>query len=280
MTVGLLLTLYGVYTAVVDQSTYWYSYFTVGSFLFFDSLDFQLNGDSNLFRLIKGQPKTVVGTYLFFLVFGGVLIDVVFGRGIGALWTYPNLSGFSEIIHVLLIGYPFALLSVSSMYRTFHALLTRVLRESGDYKTSTRTGWRMRLAKALSIMFVVSLILPIANWLVFDNRYANELLIICSLLGVFSISPFTYLLFQDSWFEQLFRFEKSTLMALFLTFLVASFAHELPNTFAWEWLYQNIPFTSLEIFKINIIILIPAWLFLTILAVAGNDFFFQWANSK
>jgi hypothetical protein len=56
---------------------------------------------------------------------------------------------------------------------------------------------------------------------------------------------------------------------------VNAFTHEVPNTFAWEWRYQNIPFTSLEILDVNVIILTIGWSYLTILGISANELLFE-----
>ena len=278
--VGSSLAVYGIYTAIIDGNTFWYTYFTIGTFVLFDSLDQQLNGDSNLLRLFKGQPEVFFGTYFLFFIMG-ILIDTVLGQAIGNMWIYPSLEGGRKFFHILIVGYPFALLSVSSMYRTIDGLTIRVLNQQTNHTRAARDDvFKIRVAQLLTISFIVALTVPILNWLLLDNRYSHELLVICCALGLFSISPITYFVFRASWFNQLFGTRKRAVTVLLLTWLCAAFLHEFPNTFAWQWVYQNIPFTSWKILGVSIIVIAPGWIFLTILAVAGNDFFFQWANSK
>jgi hypothetical protein len=49
--------------------------------------------------------------------------------------------------------------------------------------------------------------------------------------------------------------------------------HELPNTYAWEWRYENLPFTSMTIFGVPLVILTVGWTYLTMLAISGNELF-------
>jgi hypothetical protein len=67
-------------------------------------------------------------------------------------------------------------------------------------------------------------------------------------------------------------------MALLISTPVNAFAHELPNTFAWEWRYQNMPLTSLEILGIPVFVLTVGWTYLTIFGISGNELFFNAAN--
>ncbi len=49
-----------------------------------------------------------------------------------------------------------------------------------------------------------------------------------------------------------------------LTWFVLATLNEVPNVYSWEWIYCNIPFTRLELFKINIIIFTFGWFFLIV----------------
>jgi hypothetical protein len=48
--------------------------------------------------------------------------------------------------------------------------------------------------------------------------------------------------------------------AVILTTLINAFIHEIPNTFAWEWVY-TIPYITIEIFQINIVVIV-GWIIL------------------
>jgi|APSaa5957512622_1039677.scaffolds.fasta_scaffold52954_1 hypothetical protein len=49
-------------------------------------------------------------------------------------------------------------------------------------------------------------------------------------------------------------------LAMILTTLINAFVHEIPNTFAHEWVY-NIPYFTLEILQINVIVIV-GWIIL------------------
>jgi hypothetical protein len=67
-------------------------------------------------------------------------------------------------------------------------------------------------------------------------------------------------------------------MALLISIPFNALAHELPNTFAWEWRYQNMPFTSVEILGVPVVVLTVGWTYLTIFGISGNELFFNAAN--
>ena len=55
---------------------------------------------------------------------------------------------------------------------------------------------------------------------------------------------------------RLFRHKLSlTLFSIVITAIVSGLIHEVPNTFSYEWIYQNIPFVKYEIWDVNVLVL-------------------------
>ena len=54
--------------------------------------------------------------------------------------------------------------------------------------------------------------------------------------------------------------------------IITTLLTEVPNTFSWEWIYYNIPFTTSEILKINVVIFTMGWFFLVFAPVRFIDF--------
>lgn len=63
-------------------------------------------------------------TYLAYLIIT-VAIEIV-GRGMLQLWSYPHLSSAAQVIHVFVIGYPFAFFLIFESYK----LLKKVLKST------------------------------------------------------------------------------------------------------------------------------------------------------
>jgi hypothetical protein len=108
--------------------------------------------------------------------------------------------------------------------------------------------------------------------------HIQSVIIICSLLGIFSLSPINLFLNKISLLGRIFNKDWSALIALFISISFNALAHELPNTFAWKWRYQNMPFTSLKILDVPVIVLTVGWTYLTIFAISGNELFFHESN--
>lgn len=270
---GLFTAVYGIHTAVNMGNPYWYTYFVIGSFLFLDQTDLLLNKESNLFLLVRGKWRPFFLTYICYVGFS-LLIDLLMGRYLSNMWIYPHFSRSDEIIHVILIGYPFALFSVSALYRNILGVLKKTVFPP-DQTLSTKNSSKQTIGKILLIFTIISILIPVINFIFFGNREANKVIVICMILGIFTLSPVTLLFFPRSFLGDLLSYDRRTAVALIATSIASGFIHEVPNTYAWEWQYQNIPFTSLEILGVNIIVLGFGWLYLTILGVSINDLFFQ-----
>ena len=173
--IGFILLIYSLISAFFYSSKIWYSFFTIGGFLFLSSVNYSIQGKSIINIFEKNWKKGIL-IYLLFLIIT-VFIELI-GRFWLGLWNYPDFSLIEKLIHVLIIGYPFALLFV---YETIILL-------------------RYFLTSNIAIITIAT--------------FAN------------------------------------------------AFLHEIPNTFAWEWVY-TIPYVTFEILQINIVVIL-GWVILII----------------
>jgi hypothetical protein len=269
---GFLIAFYGVCSALFGENIYWYSFLVVGLFLFFDFTDGIVNRDSNIIRLFSGRWKTFIFSYIYFLVFT-MVIDLLFGRFMSQMWVYPHYGFIEELIHVILIGYPLGFFSVSALYRTISGFIFKI-----DGKRNLKLPKSIlsdTLAWLFVLMFVFSLCFPVINYFLRGNRQVHEVLVVCMMIGLFSVSPITYLISGDSFLLELIRFRKNAFLGLLISWIFSSLLNEVPNTYVWQWKYQNIPFTSFEILNVNIIVLTAGWLYLTVFGISGNELFFR-----
>lgn len=108
---GFFLVVYGIISAILYSNTIWYSYFTVGGTFFLAWIN-QILKNGSIFEKPEGY---LLKTYVIYLLFT-ILIEVV-GRFIFNFWNYPSFNLRDMIIHVFLIGYPFALFSVYESFK-------------------------------------------------------------------------------------------------------------------------------------------------------------------
>jgi hypothetical protein len=275
-TSGLATLCYGIYSAVYEASPYWYSYFVVGSFLLFDRLDMLLNDDSNLTRLFSKKWRTPIFTYLTYVAFA-ILIDNLMGRYLSNMWVYPHFDELDKIAHVIIIIYPFGFFSCSTFFRVLNSVFRRLIGRHSHHSLPEQR-YIKQIAKVLLLGSILSVSLPIANFALFNSKGVHELMVICLVLGISSISPIGPLLNLPSLFGGILNRDWPTMASLIATIAVGALASEIPNTYAWAWRYQNMPFTSFEILGVNILVLTVGWSYLAILGVSTNDLFFHWKS--
>jgi hypothetical protein len=258
--VGLFVSLYGLYSAIFRSSQIWYSFFTVGSFLFFASVSYWLRKDSSLNSVLR--KAWLLG--LLYLVFLGITVLVEFyGRFVGSFWTYPYFDQGELILHVYLLGYPFAFLSVIPLFEIVeHLILSGI---SGPSKPAAlrppQTLYRL-LCAGSAVIFVSSLVTAY-----FVEHWTAEFNFMAMIAGALGLDLVRTLVHQRSFIERILSGDYRYAIIVPLASWVAAFLHEVPNTFANEWIYHNVPFTDRRIFGVNAIVFIVGWLFLTVVPV-------------
>lgn len=80
-----------------------------------------------------------------------------------------------------------------------------------------------------------------------------------------------YQVFRDLSGRILRHKSSSVIFLVIITAIVSGLIHEVPNTFSYEWVYQNIPFVKYEIWDVNILVLTLGWIFLTIVSIVGYN---------
>lgn len=263
--IGGLVAVAGVARAVFWHDPYWYSYFTIGSFVLFDRTSAALTGESTLRHLRTGKWQFVLLLYVAF-VLGTLVVDVCYGRMFSQMWRYPHYGLRDEIIHVILIGYPFAFLSVIEMT----AILAHVWPGekawlpgiSGESWSSAR-GRRL-VGTPLAFIAAGAGAFPVVNYFFLGNAYVHDAMVICVVPCAFLFDAIALARGQRSVIGAALSGRYREVMIVVAAVLFSAVLHELPNTFAWEWVYRNFPFTSLEILHVHVLVYCPGWLFLVL----------------
>jgi len=107
--VGLFIALYGLISAIFYANTSWYSYFVFGGTFFLSSITYSFS-NSSILKILEKKWTKAVKIYFIYLT-AAILIEII-GRLIFGWWEYPHFGTFEMLIHVFLIGYPFALFFV------------------------------------------------------------------------------------------------------------------------------------------------------------------------
>ena len=258
--VGLFVGMYGLYSAIFRSSPIWYSFFTVGSFLLFAPVSYRLRKDSLLHSVLR-KPWLLGLLYLAFLSITALV--EFYGRYAGNFWTYPYFDRGELILHVYLLGYPFAFLSVIPLFEIVEHLISSGI--SGFPKTAL-----LRPSPILyRLLFVSSLLVCLSSLALayFGSPWTAELNFMAMMAGTLGMDLVRAIVHQKSFLERLLSGDYRYAIIVPLASWIAAFLHEVPNTFAHEWIYHNVPFTDRRVFGVNVVVFIAGWLFLTVIPV-------------
>jgi len=117
--IGLILTTIGLIAAFIFHFKAWYSFFVIGTTLFFSFINYLLKKKTSIYLLLNNKNKIIKQYLKYFLA--GLVIDRI-GRFL-LFWHYPSFGLFEEIIHVYIIGYPIALFSIYETIVLFNNFL-------------------------------------------------------------------------------------------------------------------------------------------------------------
>jgi hypothetical protein len=275
--IGGVVAVVGIARAVLWHDPYWYSYFTIGSFVLFDRISAALTGESTLRHLRTGKWHFVLLLYVAF-VLGTLVVDVFYGRMFSQMWHYPHYGLRDEIIHAILIGYPFAFLSVIEMTAILAHLWPGekawIPAVPGDPWSSARG--RHLVGTPLAIIAAGAGAFPVVNYFFLGNAYVHEVMVICVVPCAFLFDVIALAGGQRSVIGAALSGRYREVMIVAVAVLLSAVLHEIPNTFAWEWVYRNFPFTSLEIFKVHVLVYCPGWLFLVLFPLSLYAYLGNW----
>jgi hypothetical protein len=263
---GFALVVYSIVSSILFGNYYWYSFYVIGAFIFFGSLNLK-NKNKTVFTLFFENKLKKIATIYLACSFLGFLLDVIYGRIIGNLWHYPHLFGIWSFIIPVFVYYPFGGLKLYEMFYFFKFKLSKIYKNK-SYKISDHI--KNFISSLLIFTLILGLLIPVLNFYLNENKNAKELLAIFGALTTFSFDAIIYKLNKDSLLFSILERSKPILTTMLICWIIAALSHEYPNTYSWEWVY-NIPFTNLEIFRINVIILTFGWLFLVCVSIRYVD---------
>lgn len=243
---GILIFIIANILAFVYHYDRFYSIFLLGLFLI-------LKG---IYKRMKDREfltiKRFIKIYIAFFILG-ILGDLILGIWISKLWYYPTYT-LANYINLYLFIYP---LGGIIMVYTFVILESLFIQKP----RKRRIAYKNSLAIS-KIFFIVSLIGLISSF--FIKTYQG--LFLFGFIALNTISLLSYINLKINKNNLLERFLIKSLKYGILIIIVAytqGLIHEIPNVFAKEWIYQNIPFHTIQIFGIPIIALF-GWIILII----------------
>ena len=269
LVLGFLLTTLSIISSVFFHYPYWYSFYVIGAFLFFGSMNHARKSHTVFSYLMERKFRKFLIVYVFGVGMG-LFVDVIYGRHIARLWYYPNLSGIWNFAIPIFIYYPFGGLQVYEIFYFIKSFLSKSISSKNSFMIPKKI--KMYLSILLVLFMILGLILPVINLLWNNNYGANELMVVIMALTIFSGDALVYLFHGNSILFEALEGNKLIIGTMIGAWIITTLLTEVPNTFSWEWIYYNIPFTTSEILKINVVIFTMGWFFLVFAPVRFIDF--------
>ncbi len=236
--------------------------------MLFGSINHKNKTQSTFSYILDKKPFKFIKIYAFLAIIGGLLGDVIFGRGIADLWHYPNLYGPLDYLLPIFIYYPFGGLQVYEIYQFTKEHVKKKFNGDKIFMIDKRT--KSTIMKAMLLISVAGFLIPIINWAFNSNKHSNEAVMISIAMTIFAGDALVYWKKKESILLDAIQGNKQVLITMLFSWIIALALTEIPNTFSWEWIYTP-PFTGIEIFKINILILTIGWFSLVFLTVRAID---------
>lgn len=268
---GLFLSSFAVTSTIFFGYYFWYTFFLVGGILFLDYFNFRMWNHSLLNPIFTGRAKLFLSMFFFVAVPVGIAIDLIYGRIFGNLWYYPHLNAWRKAVFPIFSYYP---LGGFLSYEIFYFVCGGSKKWLGKgylWKLNLNENQKIRIVKIMISILVIGVIIPIINFFVNKNQGGNVIISLFMFWGAFAFDFIHYLYNRKSIFLEIVEGRKHIVFTVIAATLIAALITEVPNTFSWEWIYQNVPFVSLKLFGVNVLILTLGWLFLVMFPTTGYD---------
>ena len=267
--IGFILIIGGIVSSIILHFYFWYTFYLVGAFMFFGSLNHKSHSPSVYSYILKRKWKP------FFVIYGlalliGLVVDIIYGRTFSSLWYYPHLDGFWNFFFPVFLHYPLGAFQVYEIFQLTKSTLKKYLPSKILYRFSSRI--KEIIINFLIVLGILGIILPILNYYLNNNIYHNELMVIIMMCTPFFMDALVYKLNKQSIFLDFLQGNPLMIAAMIISWFVCAFLTELPNTYSWEWIYTNIPFVKTDFLKINLFIFTFGWFFLVFIPVRTIDF--------
>lgn len=264
---GSTLILASIFVSVFLKFHYWFSFFSFGMFLLFGGLNHRAKAPSIYSYIAEGKWRGFIVIYFSIAFVFGLIVDTFFGRIVSDVWIYPYLSGVYSYLVPIFVYYP---LGGFQVYETFY-FFKDYLKRFNCNKLALGDKIKDSLITLILVLMILSAIMVVLALAFGFGTFRNSLMFIALGLSIFSFDAIIYKIKKESILLDALQGNPAVIMTMFASWLVNLVLTEIPNTFSWEWRYQNIPFTQLEFLKINILVITFGYFFLVFTIVRSID---------
>lgn len=239
-------------------------FFTIGFWLFLDSIDFMINKSSILHKIKKKH------LLFFYLFLAGILIGIIFefyGVFIADAWSsyFNSWPLLKQIIHYplgIIVGYGIPVLMYISLFRIS---LTIAKKEFGKFgKRLLPNNIESSIFRYLGVTGLIFLVIPLVlyQFSLYWNPLIRVLLFGFCLIGLwFLLEHIEYRQHKQSFLKDLFEGKWTELISVVLTAVIVSLLWENLDFIRPSWMYKNLLFENVKFLGLPVL-LILGWILL------------------
>lgn len=258
--IGFFIFLFSLVLTFFTNSSYFYTFFLLGSWFMLDYVNFKLTKKSVINLLFRKGNAYLIFLFLLINATGAFLVDYLYGVKLVKMWEWTNYGFLHWIIMLVFMTILFCFV-VYETYRFFFFIFSKEFRES----SRTRIG--KKFEKIMLYLGAFMLLIPLLNYLFFNNFLSNYFLIFAFIGIWFICDGFTNYLGGRTIISRIFNGDKRSIFGIIISTILLAFIHELLNMFVGEWKYLNAPFQDVAINGVPVSILI-GWLPLVIFCIS------------
>lgn len=259
---GFLLLISSLIFASFYKFPYFYSIFLIGWLLLIEYIAHKVK-----IKPIINNKKPSFFIYLLLAYSLLHLITEIYGRLIANMWYYPHYTSTIFYINLQIIIYGLGSIACMETYRVSKNYFSKKIK-GNFFKLRLNSKILEDLRKVFFYLSIIFLLIPLVSFFFFDNWKINYFFLF-PLLAIWLF--FDSINKNNPLIKDLLEGKKSFLINLILIPLLIGLLHEFPNTFVWEWVYQNIPITNFGFNGLPIIVLL-GWIPMIMWGVAVLSF--------
>jgi hypothetical protein len=258
--IGFFIFLFSLMVAFFSDNSYFYVFFLLGSWFILDYVNFRLTKKSIINLLFKKGNEYFIFLLLILNAFGAFLVDYLYGVKIVGMWEWTNYGVLEWIVMLFLMTLLFCFV-VYETYRFFYYVLSK------EFKGRVKKKSHKNFEHVLILIGGIMILIPLINYLFFDNFYSNYFLVFAFLGIWFICDGFTSYFHGQPIISKILNGNKKVIFSIILSTLFLMVSHEFLNYFAGEWRYVNAPFHNFAIQGIPVSILI-GWIPLVVFCIS------------
>jgi hypothetical protein len=257
---GFFIFLFSLVLTFFTNYSYFYTFFLLGSWFILDYVNFKFTGKSIINFLFKKTNAYLIFLFLIVNAVAAFLVDYLYGVRIVQMWEWTNYGVWHWVV---MIGFMtvFFCFVVYETYRFFLFILSK------EFRGNMKNKVGKKFEKIMIYLGFFMLLIPLINYLFFNNFYPNYFLIFAFIGIWFICDGFADYFGGRTIISKILNGNLKVILSIILSTVFLAVLHEFLNFFSVEWKYINAPFQEIAIYGIPISVLI-GWLPLVIFCIS------------